>query len=137
MYQLILVPFLALVIAQLIKVIIDSFRGKFSWRNLNAYGGMPSSHSALVAALATEIGLYSGFTSPEFAIAAAIGFLFLRDAVGFRAKLGQHGKILNQLIVDLPDFKESKYPHLEERLGHTYLQATVGMLLGILIALIF
>lgn len=135
-YKLILVPFLALIVAQLIKVIIDSAKGKFSWGNLNKYGGMPSSHSAIVSALVIEVGLQAGWLSPAFAIALIFAFVTIRDAVGLRQYLGNHGKVLNMLIKDLPDYKEDKYPYLEERLGHTYLQALVGILIGIAIALI-
>ena len=135
-YNLIIVPFLALIIAQFIKVIIDSVNGKFSWRNLNNYGGMPSSHSAIVAALCTEIAIANGFNNLFFAVAIVFSFLIVRDAVGLRRELGHHGKILNMLIKDLPDYQESKYPHLQERLGHTYIQALAGIILGITIALI-
>jgi hypothetical protein len=135
-YTLVLIPFLALIIAQIIKVIIDATKGAFSWSNFNRYGGMPSSHSAMVAALCTEIGTQIGFNSAAFAIALAISFLIIRDAVGLRQYLGNHGKILNMLIKDLPDYKEDKYPYLEQRLGHTYYQAFIGILLGIAIALI-
>lgn len=132
----VLVPFIALIAAQLIKVIIDSSKGKFSWRNLNSYGGMPSAHSAMVAALCTEIGLQVGINSAAFAISLAISFLIIRDAVGLRMHLGNHGKILNMIIKDLPDKAESKYPFLQERLGHTYVQALVGILIGIIIAIV-
>jgi acid phosphatase family membrane protein YuiD len=135
-YKLIIVPFLAMIIAQIIKVIIDSKNGKFSWRNFNNYGGMPSSHSAIVAALCTEIIQTHGWASPYLAISAVFSFLVIRDAVGLRRELGHHGKILNMLIKDLPDYKEDKYPYLLERLGHTYLQALVGIILGIIIALV-
>ncbi len=135
-YNLILVPFLALILAQLIKVIIDSSQGKFSWRNFNNYGGMPSSHSAMVAALATELGLTFGFASGYFAIAFAFAFLTVRDAVGLRYQLGYHGKIMNKIIKDLPDKQEANYPYLQERLGHTYVQALAGIVLGIVVSLI-
>ncbi len=135
-YKLILIPFIALVSAQIIKVIIDAFKGQFSWRNFNNYGGMPSSHSAMVAALSTVMGLQFGWTSPYFALSLAFAFLIVRDAVGLRQQLGYHGKILNMLIKDLPDYQEDKYPYLQERLGHTYLQAFIGILLGILLALV-
>ncbi|HDQ22689.1 MAG TPA: divergent PAP2 family protein [Candidatus Uhrbacteria bacterium] len=135
-YKIVIVPFLALIIAQIIKVILDARKGEFSWGNLNRYGGMPSSHSAMVAALCVEIGMATGFNSAYFAIALAFSFLIVRDAVGLRRNLGKHGKILNMLIKDLPDYKENKYPFLEERLGHTYWQALVGILLGIIIALL-
>ena len=135
-YKLILVPFLALIIAQSIKVLIDSAKGKFFWSNFNNYGGMPSSHSAMVAALATVMAKEFGLNSGYFAIAFAYAFLTIRDAVGLRYQLGFHGKILNKLIKELPDDKEDKYPYLQERLGHTYIQALAGIILGIIIALI-
>lgn len=136
-YNLILVPFLALIIAQVIKVIIESLHGEFSWSNFNHYGGMPSSHSAMVAALATVMAKEFGLDSGYFALAFAFAFLTIRDAVGLRFQLGYHGKIINKIIKDLPDDKEDKYPFLQERLGHTYTQALAGIVLGIIIALIF
>jgi acid phosphatase family membrane protein YuiD len=42
---------------------------KFNLRVLVTTGGMPSSHSALVAALAAGVGQTVGWASPEFAIA--------------------------------------------------------------------
>lgn len=135
-YKLILIPFLALIIAQLIKVIIDSAKGQFSWSNFNNYGGMPSSHSAMVAALATVMAQEFGFASGYFALAFAYAFLTIRDAVGLRYQLGFHGKMLNKLIKELPDDKEAKYPFLQERLGHTYWQALAGIILGVVIALV-
>jgi hypothetical protein len=135
-YKFILAPFLALIIAQSIKIIIDSFKGEFAWNKFNSYGGMPSSHAAIVAALATEIGKNLGLASPLFAISLVLAFIIIRDAVGFRRYLGDHGKVLNMLIKDLPDYEEDKYPYLEKRLGHTYWQALVGILLGIAIALL-
>jgi hypothetical protein len=134
--KLILVPFIALILAQTIKVIIDSVKGEFSWRNFNNYGGMPSSHSAMVAALATVMAREFGLNSGYFALAFAFAFLTIRDAVGLRFQLGYHGKIMNKIIKDLPDDKEDKYPYLQERLGHTYWQALAGIILGIIIALI-
>ena len=135
-YKIILIPFIALIIAQLIKVTIDSIKGKFSWKNFNSYGGFPSSHSALVSALAIEVGLQTGFISIPFIIALTLAFIVIRDAVGLRQLLGNHGKVLNMLIKDLPDYKEDKYPFLEERLGHTYLQALAGITLGVIVALL-
>jgi len=135
-YTIVLTPFIALIIAQTIKVIIDSIKGEFSWKNFNSYGGFPSSHSAMVSALAAKVGLQTGFASVYFAIALALALLIIRDAVSLRQVLGKHAKILNMLIKDLPDYKEDKYPFLEERLGHTYWQALAGIILGIIVALI-
>jgi len=136
-YKLILIPFIALIIAQLLKVLFQSvIEKKFSWKSFNQYGGFPSAHMALVTTLITVIGLEFGLSSGLFAVSAVVAFLIFRDATGFRKTLGTHAKFLNKLVVDLPDFKENKYPFLEETLGHTYTQAVAGIILGFLIALL-
>ena len=65
---------LAWAIAQGIKVLIEFLiRGKTSWSTVFGTGGMPSSHSAFVMAIAVSVGVLYGGKSPLFAIAA--GFL--------------------------------------------------------------
>ena len=57
--------------AKLIKLIVLWFRHKsLSWHDLVVTGGMPSSHSAFVVALATIIYLEEG-SSTAFAISLA------------------------------------------------------------------
>jgi len=43
-------------------------KGKLNFRILVNAGGMPSSHSALVSAMATATGLWEGFSSTAFAL---------------------------------------------------------------------
>jgi len=99
---------------------------------------MPSGHAATVSSLATIVGLIEGWHSPLFAISFIVAFLTIRDAVGIRMYLGEHGKTLNRLVQDLDEDKmlDQKYPHLLERIGHTPLQVTVGAIFGILISLV-
>lgn len=135
--HLVLIPLVAGVGTQLVKFIIQALRGEFRWSRLHEYGGMPSAHTAFVISLATVIGRHEGWSSPTFAIAFIFALLIIRDAIGLRQFLSQHGKILNMLIKDLPDDIESKYPRkLEERFGHTPLQAAIGGLIGLATALI-
>lgn len=99
-------------------------------------GGMPSSHSAMVSALATSIGISSGFGSPLFALALGFASVVMFDAQSFRRAAGQQARLLNQIVEEL--FKEH---HLSERklaelLGHTRYEVFFGMLLGILIAIL-
>lgn len=134
--HLVLIPLVAGIGTQLIKFIIQIVRGEFAWSRLQEYGGMPSAHTAFVISLATVVGLHEGWNSAAFAIALIFALLIIRDAIGLRQFLSQHGKILNMLIKDLPDEVEHKYPHkLEERFGHTPLQAAIGGLIGLVIAL--
>lgn len=133
--KMLLVPIIAMIIAQIIKILIDAVKGEPILKDLNRYGGMPSGHAALVGALAMEIGMTEGIHSAAFAIALVFAFVIARDAVGIRYRLGKHGEVLNKLIKDDKKFKP-KPPRLEDRLGHTPAQVIVGLLLGIAIAIL-
>lgn len=111
--------------------------GRFDLRLLNTYGGMPSSHTALVTSLTTVVGIVEGIYSAAFAIAAIFSFIIVRDAIGFRMYLGEHAGILNRLINELPAKEKPKFPHhIIERIGHTPLEAVVGALVGLATTLI-
>jgi len=117
MSYILLSPILAGLIAQTIKFFIKSNRQKVEFKNLLAYSGMPSGHSAMVTALASIIGLKEGWSSPLFAVSVILAVIVIRDALGIRRYLGKHGKILNILIKDLGDDKvlDESYPHLLEK----------------------
>lgn len=138
MYQILLLPILAGFITQIIKFLIKSNQQKFNFKNLLAYSGMPSGHSALIVSLATIAGLREGFHSPAFAVSAIFAIIVIRDALGIRRYLGQHGRILNVLVKDLKDDQvlDEKYPHLLEKIGHTPAQVLVGSLIGFFVSLI-
>ncbi len=138
MYQLIITPIIAGLLAQLLKIFISQNQLKFSWKNLSAYSGMPSGHSAIVSSLAAIIGLSEGFNSPLFAISVILALLVMRDAIGIRRYLGKHGRILNILVKDLKEDKmlDEKYPHLLEKIGHTPYQVLAGAILGIATSLL-
>ena len=138
MYQILLLPILAGFIAQVIKFLIKSNKQKFNFKNLLAYSGMPSGHSALIISLATITGLSQGFQSPIFAVSAVLSIIVIRDALGIRRYLGQHGRVLNALVKDLDDDKvlDEKYPRLLEKIGHTPAQVVAGSLIGFFVSLI-
>ena len=65
-------------IAQILKTLIHLFfTKKFVAERLVGSGGMPSSHSATVCALATSTCIYYGAQSFEFAIATILMLLTL------------------------------------------------------------
>lgn len=136
-YQIVIIPVFAAVSAQIIKFLIRSSSRHFSFKDMVAYSGMPSGHSALVVSLAATIGLSEGFDTAAFAISLILAVIVIRDALGIRQYLGQHGHILNILVQDLKNDEvlEHSYPHLLERIGHTPLQALAGSLLGLAISL--
>jgi len=135
-YWLFILPILAAIIAQLIKALIELGQGKFSWHQLINYGGMPSSHAAIVFAVLTEAAVVDGFDSITFAIAIVITILTVRDATGFRRDLGRHAEVINRLESEASDIDQPKLRHLETKVGHTPLQIFFGALVGILIILI-
>jgi hypothetical protein len=137
-YEILILPILAGLIAQISKFFIKNNQQKFSYKNIFAYSGMPSGHSAIVVSLATIIGLVEGIKSPLFAIAVIFAIIVIRDAIGIRRYLGQHGQTLNVLVKDLRDDNvlEEDYPRLLEKIGHTPLQVFIGSTIGFLISMI-
>jgi acid phosphatase family membrane protein YuiD len=119
-------------LAQILKVPIEFLRTRrWNWVLLFQAGGMPSSHSALVAGVAHGIGLHYGFDSPAFAVAAAVAAVVIYDATGIRRQAGKHAAFINAMIQDLATGHPLKQEQLLEVLGHTPVEAIAGTLLGI------
>lgn len=134
MYQLFLIPILAGILAQIIKLATDEIKGNFTWKHFTSdYGRMPSSHAAFVAALVTEIILKEGFTTSSFAVALIFSILTIRDAIGLRWQISQQNKLLNKIS------RQSNLDEkpLKEKIYHTPLEITAGILLGVGLALLF
>lgn len=130
----------ATVVAQVLKLVIVLLtERRWALSRLLETGGMPSSHSAAVAALAVTLGLAYGWGSPEFAIAAVFGSIVMYDATGIRRAAGLQAELINELVNELAHlFDEGFKPQaLRTLLGHTYPQVIVGALLGVAVALAF
>ncbi|HEX7022345.1 MAG TPA: divergent PAP2 family protein [Trueperaceae bacterium] len=127
---------LATQIVKLLLVVITERRWDFE--RLLETGGMPSSHSAAVTALATGLGINYGWASPQFAVAAVFGSIVMYDATGIRRAAGVQAERINELIQELAHlFDEGFQPEaLKTLLGHTYPQVLVGALLGVLTGVI-
>lgn len=99
-------------------------------------GGMPSSHTAMVTALSTGVGLTQGLGSPLFAVTAVFSLIVMYDATGVRHSSGQQARMLNELLEELREVvREGFAPKpLRVLLGHTYLEVAVGAILGVLAA---
>lgn len=129
--QVLLIALCSSLTAQLLKLFIElaQFR-RIRFKVLFETGGMPSSHSALVSALATGIGRTQGWDTPQFAIATVFAFIVMYDAAGIRRAAGKQAKVLNQIMVEV--FEEEQDP-LKELLGHTPAQVVAGSVLGVLL----
>jgi uncharacterized protein len=123
--------------AQVIKVLLILLVER-RWRPEKALetGGMPSSHSAMVSALATGVALTEGLGSPVFAVATTFALIVMYDATGVRHSSGQQARLINELIDELRAVvREGFAPKpLRVLLGHTYLEVLVGGLTGLLAA---
>ena len=135
-YKLFAIPMIVIVSSQLLKLVIEAAGGNFSWKDIDKYGGMPSSHTAFVTSLVTIMGFTQGVNSSVFAISFVLAILTIRDAMGLRRYLGNNSKVINLLVKKLPDKDEIEFPHIEERLGHTPLQVLVGIVLGVVVSLV-
>jgi acid phosphatase family membrane protein YuiD len=102
------------------------------WHRFAQSGGMPSSHSAVVAALATSVGLEHGWASPAFQVAAVLGGIVVYDAITLRRVVGEHTKVLKQRLQGVADDSFL----WEDAVGHTPLEASVGLLLGVVCAVL-
>ena len=138
--RILLIVFIAWFITQVIKLIVFwIINKKFVLERFFGDGGMPSSHSAVVASLATSIGLQSGWDSPLFAVATVLAVIVMHDATGVRQETGKQAKVINDLVKVLQARERGEITPaetLKEFVGHTGPQVLVGTLCGILIALI-
>lgn len=136
--EIIAVTFIAWFLAQILKVVLTLIKdNKFDVYRFVGSGGMPSSHSSLVMALSTSIGLKMGWQSPEYAISIAMAMVIMYDASGVRRSVGKQAMILNQIIQDKNNhvsLKEIREKRLKELIGHTPVEVFAGALLGILVA---
>jgi hypothetical protein len=127
----------AWLIAQVAKVTLTSVRQRgLNLRVLAETGGMPSSHSAIVAGLTTAVGKYSGLSSASFAIALIFTFVVMYDAAGLRRAAGRQAEVLNRLVEDLVHMRGVQEARLRELLGHTPTEVLVGALIGLVVGLI-
>ncbi|HLR62742.1 MAG TPA: divergent PAP2 family protein [Lentibacillus sp.] len=136
----------AIIFAQVIKIPIRLMATReFKPGLAFSTGGMPSSHSAAVAALTTGVGIVEGADSVMFAISTVFSVIIMFDASGVRRQAGEQAIVINQLVEDFQYFMEGakdwnrkelyqKRKELKELLGHQPIEVFFGGLSGIAIA---
>ena len=129
------IAILACASAQAMKVLFEYAYTKKINRNLIfSTGGMPSSHSALVVAMAASIGSTEGLYSPIFAVAFIFALIVMHDAAGVRRAAGKHAVVINNLIEKLKSIGITPDEKLKELLGHSPIEVVAGALWGIIVA---
>ncbi|XP_028113390.1 uncharacterized protein LOC114311447 [Camellia sinensis] len=128
----------AFAIAQFIKFFTTWYKERrWDLKQLIGSGGMPSSHSATVTALAAAVGFYDGFGGSLFATALILACVVMYDAFGVRLHAGRQAEVLNQIVYELPvEHPLAESRPLRELLGHTPQQVIAGALLGLVTAII-
>jgi acid phosphatase family membrane protein YuiD len=124
-------------LAQVIKLPLEYLlHHEWNWHLLISAGGMPSSHSALVTAVTTAIGLTQGFDSPLFAVSCVLSLVVIYDATGVRRHAGDQARVINLMIDELLTGHPLAEKELKEVLGHTPREVVAGIALGIIVGII-
>lgn len=135
--KILVIPLCAWAITQALKTVIALAQGKgFDLSYFFGSGGMPSTHSAMVSALATAVAMTDGFGSTFFAISAILAMIVMYDAAGVRQSVGQQSVVLNRIIRELRERQPliKLEADLRELMGHTPFQVITGCVLGIAVA---
>jgi len=132
--EVLIVPVCVWAIAQLLKGLTETLKQKrFDLSFFITSGGMPSSHSAMVSALATAVALTTGFDSALFAVSTILAMVVMYDAAGVRWAVSRQASILNRIVRELRLRRPRGERDLRELIGHTPFQVIVGSVLGILL----
>ncbi len=124
--------FISWAIAQVLKVLIELlWRHKLNLRLLTSAGGMPSSHSASVCALATAVAIQAGTGSTLFVVSLLFAIIVMYDAAGVRRAASIRARILNQIIDELFQGHPISETRLRELIGHTPIEVVAGAALGV------
>nr|WP_279577047.1 divergent PAP2 family protein [Planococcus ruber] len=135
----------AIGIAQGLKIFTHKkLTGNWDWKQAFTTGGMPSSHSAGVSALASYVAANKGTGHTETALAVVFGTIVMYDAQGIRRHTGEIAQLVNDLedsfvslTGDFPSLKFEKREHeLKELLGHQPIEVLGGALFGVVLGLI-
>lgn len=133
--KVLLIPLGAWCVAQVLKVVVLSIRDRrLNFSQLITTGGMPSSHAALVCALATAAAIVYGLDSAIFGIAALFALVIMSDATGVRKTVGTQSTMLNRILDELFKGKPEFEQRVREIIGHTIFEVSAGGILGILLA---
>jgi acid phosphatase family membrane protein YuiD len=124
--------------AQGIKIIIDiRKKGHFERNDLFDGGGMPSSHTAVVVAVAFVIGWIDGVNSHLFSLSLVIAAIVIYDALNIRYHAGEQARILNKITAKLSNHHDDIEPtQFKHPLGHTIPEVLGGTVVGVITSLL-
>lgn len=111
---------------------------KWDWHRFFGSGGMPSSHTAMVVAMALSVGFIDGFSTPEFTLSFVLAAIVMYDATGVRRETGRQGQVINEILQHvLVDGKPITDSELKELVGHSPFEVMGGVVVGVICALLW
>ncbi|ANU10212.1 hypothetical protein A1A1_16955 [Planococcus antarcticus DSM 14505] len=134
----------AIGVAQALKIVTHkTVTGQWDWRQAFTTGGMPSSHSAGVSALASYVAANKGARHTETALAIVFGVIVMYDAQGIRRHTGEIARLVNELedsfvkfSGEFPSFEfVQREKELKELLGHQPIEVVAGAAFGTVLGL--
>jgi len=128
----IIIPLIIWALSQGFKFFHRSYKtGEFTLHNFLDYGGMPSTHSAIVSSLMTVVGIKEGIDSTIFGVTVIFASFIIHDALRLRSVVQEHSKMLNYLRDDFSKQERRLYPLTNERIGHKLSEVFAGIIVGI------
>lgn len=116
------------VACQAFKVIYYSIRHRrLEAERFISTGGMPSAHSAFVAALTVSVGLVEGWGSGAFTVAVVLAAVVVFDALRLRRIVDRHSRLLQELVTLLPEGRRGFTPMV---VGHSVGEVAAGVAAG-------
>lgn len=128
-----IIALLAGAAAQVLKVLMElvlhrRWRPELAWAN----GGMPSSHTATVTALALDVVAREGWQAPVSSLVLVFGAYVISEATGLRQEMGHQAAVLNELMDRLVHGETVDRKRLRELVGHTWTEVAGGLVAGTL-----
>jgi hypothetical protein len=126
----VLAPAIGWLSAHIAKFLITFITSGGKVRKLSIFfkaGGMPSSHSSVMAATLAVIGVRQGVDSAIFGLTVALTAIIIYDAVNVRRSVGEQGDALR---------KVAAHANVDARFftayGHTFAEVLGGIAVGLL-----
>jgi uncharacterized protein len=120
-------PIIGYLAAGSLKFVINSVIARRFALGKIGMGGIPSTHTTIVASATALTAFRAGVATPLFSLAVAVTMVVVIDAMDLRRKIGQHATVLQRLM------PASAGMELRQRIGHSPVEILAGVLLGTLI----
>jgi acid phosphatase family membrane protein YuiD len=118
--KIILIPVITVLISQIIKVLILIIKKqKVKLKEAIWLTSMPSSHAAFFTALVIAVAIQEGIDSPLFGITLIFSLAYIFDLM----------LVFKILLI-------GKVKKLEGKLGHSFFEIIVGIIIGVIISLL-